>query len=69
MSRIPSFQLMVILFVLCFVITPVSAANNQGLHWGVTIGSRFDYHDFGEFTIQNQNETSPREENFYIIID
>jgi hypothetical protein len=60
---------MAILFVLCIVVTPVSAANNQGLYWGVTIGSRFDYHDFGEFTIQNQNETSPREENFYIIID
>jgi hypothetical protein len=53
---------MAILFVLCIVVTPVSAANNQGLYWGVTIGSRFDYHDFGEFTIQNQNETSPREE-------
>jgi hypothetical protein len=60
---------MAMLFVLCLVVTPVSAANNQGLYWGVTIGSRFDYHDFAEFTIPNQNETSPSEKDFYIIID
>ncbi len=69
MCRILSFQLMAILFVLCLVVTPVSAANNQGLHWGVTTGSRFDYHDFAEFTMPNQNETSPREKDFYVIID
>jgi hypothetical protein len=58
---------MAILFALCIVLTPVSAANNQGLYWGVTIGSRFDYHKFAEsaFFIG----TSPREEDFYVIID
>ena len=65
MSKILSFQLMAILFVLCFVVTPVEAASNQGLHWGVTIGSRFDYHRFAESVY----ETSPIEMEFYVIID
>ncbi|MFW9966401.1 MAG: hypothetical protein ACFFEA_04540 [Candidatus Thorarchaeota archaeon] len=68
MSRILSFQLMAILFVLCIVVTPVSAANNQGLHWGVTIGSRFDYHKSAELVL-GRPDPSPTEEDFYVIID
>ena len=66
MSKSLSFQLMAILFVLCFAVTPVSAANNQGLHWGITVGSRFDYHQYANFSI---DETGPREKDFYVIID
>ena len=65
MSKILYFQLMAILFVLCFVVTPVGAASNQGLHWGVTIGKRFDYHRVAESVF----ETSPIEMDFYVIID
>ncbi|MFX0056034.1 MAG: hypothetical protein ACFFAX_08610 [Promethearchaeota archaeon] len=65
MSKSLSFQLMAMLFVLCFAVTPVSAANNQGLQWGVTVGSRFDYHEYTNSTIQD----SPEEKDFYVIID
>lgn len=65
MSKILYFQLMAILFVLCFVVTPVGAASNQGFHWGVTIGSRFDYHRIVELGYW----TSPIDDDFYVIID
>ncbi|MFW9913496.1 MAG: hypothetical protein ACFFEU_13545 [Candidatus Thorarchaeota archaeon] len=65
MSKNLSSGLMTLLFVLLFVVTPVSAASNQGLHWGITVGSRFDYHEYTNFTIQD----SPEERDFYVIID
>ncbi len=67
MSKSLSFHLMAILFVLCIVVTPVSAANNRGLHWGVTVGSRFDYHEYRNSTLGDSSEAE--EKDFYVIID
>ncbi|MFX1367195.1 MAG: hypothetical protein ACFFAY_01160 [Promethearchaeota archaeon] len=65
MSRRFSCQLFAVLLFLCFVATPVCAVSNQGLYWGIEVGSRFDYHKTGDTVYGAGSEG----EYFYVVID
>ena len=62
MKRIPS-TLLAFTLVLAIVVTPVFAANNQGLSWSVASGDRFDF----SFTITTEGESPETEEIYFII--